>query len=264
MSAGTDGEKRKAEFAEHQARALRNPATLAFLAAQRVREAEVRAKAEQIQDGKCATLEREPEIRAQTGRTDSLLLTVAWFDTAKPDGPAYGDPETTCWGEFASMFEWRREGEKDGPNVVPSRFRLEPNGRQVRRKLDRVLARTAVALDIETNAKTGEVPPFPTVAASRLEALQLAGIVYTSHSHHPETNVRYRIILPLEKEVPPELPAPQIVGERLCLVGVLDRSKFNGAAADQQLGITHVDPAGDLLGQKTLKASPSSIPQNAS
>ena len=162
-------------------------------------------------------------------RTDSLLLTVAWFDTAMPDGPAYGNPETTCWSEFASIFEWRREGSKDGSNVVPSRFRLEPDGRQVRRKLDRVSARTAVVLDIESNPKTGEVPPLPAVAASRVQALDLAAVVYTSHSHHP-TAPRYRMILPLEAEVPPDLPAPQIVGDRLGLAGVLDRSKFNAAS----------------------------------
>ena len=162
--------------------------------------------------------------------TDSLLLTVAWFDTAIPDGPAYGDPETTTWGNFASIFEWRREGEKDGPNIVPSRLRLEPDGRRVRRKLDRVIARSAVALDLETGKTTGEVPPLPATAAIRLEALQLAGIVYTSHSHHPETNIRYRIILPLEKEIPPKIPAPQIIGDHLGLAGVIDRSKLNAAS----------------------------------
>jgi hypothetical protein len=163
-------------------------------------------------------------------RTDSLLLTVAWFETAMPDSPAYGDPETITWENFASIFEWRREGDKDGCNVVPSRFRLEPDSRRVRRKLDRVIARTAVALDIETNAKTGEVPASPTVAAVRLQACQLAGIVYTSHSHHPTNDIRYRVIPPLEREVPPEIPAPDIVGDRLGLAGVLDRSKFNAAS----------------------------------
>ncbi len=162
--------------------------------------------------------------------TDNLSLTVAWFETVAPDGPAYGDPETTTWGNFASIFSGsRREGDKDGCNVVPSRFRLEPD-RQVRRKLDRVIARSAVALDVETNMKTGEVPPLPAVTASRLEALEMAAILYTSHSHHPETNVRYRVILPLEAEVAPDLPAPQIVGDHLGLAGVLDRSKFHAAS----------------------------------
>jgi hypothetical protein len=162
--------------------------------------------------------------------TDDLRLIVAWFDTAVPDGPAYGDPETTTWGNFASVFTWRRKGEKDGCNFVPSRFRLEPDGKHVRRKLDRVEARSVVVLDVEASKTTGEVPPLPRVTACRLQALGLAGIVYTSHSHHPEHDIRYRVVLPLETEVPPELPAPQIVGERLGLAGVLDRSKFNAAS----------------------------------
>jgi hypothetical protein len=45
--------------------------------------------------------------------TDELRLTVAWFATAMPGGPAYGDPETTTWGNFASIFSGsRREGDK--------------------------------------------------------------------------------------------------------------------------------------------------------
>jgi hypothetical protein len=176
-------------------------------------------------------LTRPASDEPAVSRTDSLPLTVAWFETATPDGPAYGDPETTTWGNIVGIIAGsRREGDKDGCNVVPSRFRLEPGGRRVRRKLDRVEARAAVALDVETNAKTGEVPPLPTVTACRLQALGMAGIVYTSHSHHPEHDIRYRVALPLEAEVPPDLPAPQIVGDRLGLAGVLDRSKFNAAS----------------------------------
>jgi hypothetical protein len=178
-------------------------------------------------------LTRPASDEPAVSHTDSLPLTVAWFQTAFPPKgePALGEPETTTWGNFTSIFSGsRREGDKDGCNFVPSRFRLEPDGRQVRRKLDRVIARSAVVLDIETNAKTGEVPPLPAVAGCRLQALGMAAVIYTSHSHHPETNVRFRIILPLEKEVPPEISAPDIVAEKLGLSGVLDRSKINAAA----------------------------------
>ena len=153
-------------------------------------------------------LTRPASDEPAVSHTDSLPLTVAWFETAFPPKgePALGEPETTTWGNFTSIFAGsRREGDKDGCNFVPSRFRLEPDGRQVRRKLDRVIARSAVVLDIETNAKTGEVPPLPAVAGGRLQALGMAAVIYTSHSHHPETNIRYRVILPLEKEVPPEI-----------------------------------------------------------
>jgi hypothetical protein len=162
---------------------------------------------------------------------EDVRLTVAWFETVTPDGPAYGDPETLAWADFASIISGsRREGQKDGCNLVPSRFRLEPDGRHVRRKLDRVEARSAVALDVEAHPTTGEVPPLPAVTASRLQALDMAAVIYTSHSHHPETNVRYRVLLPLAAEVAPDLPAPHIVGDRLGLAGVLDRSKFNAAS----------------------------------
>jgi hypothetical protein len=63
--------------------------------------------------------------------TDDLPITVAWFDTAEPNGPAFGDPETTSWDNFTSIFQWRREGSKDGCcfillgsgwNLIGSRF----------------------------------------------------------------------------------------------------------------------------------------------
>ena len=87
-------------------------------------------------------------------------LVISWFDTARPMGPALGDEERTTWCDFASVFEWRREGEKDGCNFVPARFKLEEDGRHVRRLKANVLARTAIALDIEKNKKTGQVPPI--------------------------------------------------------------------------------------------------------
>jgi hypothetical protein len=46
--------------------------------------------------------------------TDDLPLTISWFETAFPEGPAFGDPERTTWGAFTSVSEWRREGDKDG------------------------------------------------------------------------------------------------------------------------------------------------------
>jgi hypothetical protein len=92
--------------------------------------------------------------------TLDLPLTVAWFSAAKVDGPAIGDPETTTWGNFAGVLTWyRREDDaKDGCNFVAARFTLEADGRHVRRLKRNLLARTAVAMDCETNKKTGEVP----------------------------------------------------------------------------------------------------------
>ena len=64
---------------------------------------------------------------------NDIPLTVSWFPTAMPDGPAIGDPERTTWGAFAGVFWWRREGHKDGSLFVPARFKPEPDGRHVRR-----------------------------------------------------------------------------------------------------------------------------------
>jgi hypothetical protein len=162
---------------------------------------------------------------------EQLPLSISWFDTAMPDGGrAYGDPELTTWGAFASVFEWRREGEKDGCNFVPARFTLEPDGHQVRRLKRNLLARTAVALDIETNKKTGEVPPPPEATVARAKALGLACLLYTSHSHQPDDDIRYRVVLPLTAEIAHDLPAPEVIADRLGLLGVLDLSKTGAAS----------------------------------
>src|SRR5690348_16540742 len=108
-------------------------------------------------------------------------LTIAWFDSAFSDGPAYGTQERISWGEFASILEWRREGDKDGCCFVPARFPAGPRGAVRRLKAD-VVARTAVALDIETSKKTGEVPPSLDDAMSRVTAFDWAAIGYTSHN----------------------------------------------------------------------------------
>jgi hypothetical protein len=178
----------------------------------------------------CRSIEahcHERQTDCQTGTsTKNLPLGISWFETAVSDGrPAYGDPEQTTWGEFTSIFQWRREGQKDGCGFVAARFKREPVGRQVRRLKANLLARTAVALDIETDKKTGEVPPSPEDAIGRMEALGLACLLYTSHNHTPG-NTRYRIVTPLTTEIAPELPAPEIMAVAPGLRGALDDSKI--------------------------------------
>ena len=90
--------------------------------------------------------------------TTNLRLAICWFETAEPKGPAFGDPENTTWGAFTDVFSWRREGEKDGPNFIPSRFKMEADGRQVRRLKRNLLARTAIALDIEIAGRPAKSP----------------------------------------------------------------------------------------------------------
>jgi hypothetical protein len=161
--------------------------------------------------------------------TDDIPLTISWFPTATPDGgPALGDPEHTTWGQFCGVFWFRREGGKDGPAFAAARFKHEPGSRLVRRLKASLVARTAVALDIESNKKTGELPPDPDEAIRRAEAKGLAALLYTSHSHQPPDTVRYRMVLPLSQEIAAELPAPVVMAEFLGLDGVLDRSKIGG------------------------------------
>jgi hypothetical protein len=150
---------------------------------------------------------------------------VSWFPTGKPKGPAIGDPKRTTWGKFVEVLSSsRREGEKDGPNFIPARFKPEPDGKHVRRLGANLIARTAVALDCETNKKTGEVPPPPDDARLRVRNAGWASVIYTSH-HHTAAAPRYRIVLPLIGEIDYELPAVEAVADRLDLTGVIDRSK---------------------------------------
>src|ERR1700722_4272876 len=139
-----------------------------------------------------------------------IPLVVSWFPTAFPKGPAYGDPERTTWGNFADVFWWRREGDKDGPNFVPARFTLEPDGRHIRRQGVNLAARTAIALDCEMHKGTGELPPPIAETVQRVRNRGWAAVVYTSHNHRGEAP-RYRIVVPLSEEIDYELPAPEVV-----------------------------------------------------
>jgi hypothetical protein len=162
---------------------------------------------------------------------DDLRLTVSWFENAVPIGQqARGDPETLTWGNFVSISAWRREGEKDGCGFVPSRFKLEADGRQIRRLKANLIARTAVALDIEANKKTGEVPPSLDEVTARVRSSGLACLGYSSHNHRNASDPRYRLVMPLSEEISADSPAPQIMAAQLGLAGVVDLSKVSAAS----------------------------------
>ena len=161
---------------------------------------------------------------------DDTALHISWFSAAILNGqPALGDPEMISWSSFCGVFEWRREGEKDGCCFSPARFELEADGRQVRRVARNVLARTAIALDVEAHKDTGKVPPALSIAMQRAAAFSWACLGYTSHSHAPD-NDRYRLVFPLSAEIDPGLPAVDVVADALDLAGVLDRSKLNAVS----------------------------------
>jgi hypothetical protein len=160
-----------------------------------------------------------------------LSLVISWFSTSEPQGPATGDQVCTTWGEFCGIIQWyrREDDEKDGPNFIPARFRLESDGRHVRRLGKNLVARTAVAMDIEANKKTGEFPPDFAAAVRTVRQSGSAGIVYTSHNHLPRSP-RYRIVVPLSEEIDHELPAVEILAGRFGLSSVLDASKRNASS----------------------------------
>ena len=160
-----------------------------------------------------------------TPQIASLSFTVSRF-RHKQD--AKGPMVQMSWLGLVKETATRRQGPKDGPNLVFARFIPEPNG-NAHRVNTKAAARTAIALDIETHKTTGEIPPSLAEAAERIKAQGWAGIVYTSHSHTAAAP-RYRIILPQSAEIPPHLPAVEVVAEILGLSGVLDRSKLGPAS----------------------------------
>jgi hypothetical protein len=107
---------------------------------------------------------------------------------------------------------------------VPARFKLEGDGKHVRRLGANLLARSAIALDCETNKTSSEAPPPASEAAERMRDAGWAGLVYTSHNH-TMAEPRYRIVLPLVEEIDHELPAVEVVADKLGLTGVIDHSK---------------------------------------
>jgi hypothetical protein len=160
-----------------------------------------------------------------------LPIHISWFPTAFPDGPAYGDPETTTWAELRSIIaDYRREDdEKDGSNFIPARFQLELDGKRVRRLGRNLIARTAIAMDIEYNKDTREWPPMFNGAVAMLRQTGWAAVVYTSHNHTLRAP-RYRIVLPLSEEIDHQLPAVEVIAGKLQLAGVLDRSKVGASS----------------------------------
>jgi hypothetical protein len=167
--------------------------------------------------------------RANSESGPENQFTICWFDTGKPKGPAYGFPFHVTWSEFTAAFHDRREGSKDGGNFIPARFKLEGDGQRVRRKAANLIARTAIAMDIESSKKTGEIPPDLGAAVEIVQREGWAAVVYTSHNHSAAAP-RYRVVVPLSEEIDYELPAVQVIARRLGLDGVLDTSKVGAAS----------------------------------
>ncbi len=169
-------------------------------------------------------------MSAHTQHSDAdLPLIVSRFPTATQSyGPAYGLMDHTTWTDFTAQIQYRRQGQKDGPNFVPCTFRVEPNGK-VRRQAENVVARTAIALDVEPHKITGEVPPTVAATVAKIRTLGWTAVLYSSHSHTAALP-RYRIVIPLDSEIGKHLPAVEVVASALGLEGVLDTSKVEPAS----------------------------------
>jgi hypothetical protein len=164
--------------------------------------------------------------------TNALRIEVAWFPNGGEEGkPALGTPETLAWADLADIIaNNRRVGEKDGCNLIPTRFEREPGKPHVvRRKGVNARGKTGIALDIEQNKATSELPPPVGDIVHRLQTLALATIVWTTHSHLP-ARPRYRVLVPLSREIAPALPAPEVLAQLLGVEGVIDRSKRGPAS----------------------------------
>jgi hypothetical protein len=160
-------------------------------------------------------------------RAEDVKMTITWFATAFPKGKALGEPELITWKNFTQVLFYRREGEKDGLAFATASFKPIPGSRLVRRTSKELFTRTAIALDIETNKQSGEIPVAPSEVASRIRTEGLACVIYSSHNHNSETNRRYRIVFALSEEIGVNIRAAIIIAERFGLQGVLDKSKTN-------------------------------------
>jgi len=165
-----------------------------------------------------ATPRHEPEVIAAVTSNDADTFTATATFFGSEEYSRGGRECTMPWPEMAALLTDHKVGPKAGGNWVFSRLRDGTRGKKY------VLARTCVALDIEPNKATGALPPTIAEVAERLDMLGLAGALYSTHSHKPETP-RYRIILPLNHEMDADVPAVQMMAERLGLSGVLDASK---------------------------------------
>lgn len=139
-----------------------------------------------------------------------------------------GVPVAVTWDALCARLARHEEGAKDGPAMACAVFRPgQPRGNAS------VVARTLVALDIESNKTTGEVPPSFDATLAYLAAKRVRAALWTTHSHTPAMP-RYRVLMPLARPldydpaVDPWLAAA--ASAQLRLFGVSDPSKFGAAS----------------------------------
>lgn len=133
------------------------------------------------------------------------------------------------WNRVAKRLTIHTVGTKDGSAISVGLFAGT-------RSSDNLVARSAIALDIETNKRTGEIPPDPQAVSERLRQRRVSGVVWTTFSHTPD-EPRYRVLVPLSQPVVLDevnflldnwfSPA---LGRALGVEGVCDRTKYGAAS----------------------------------
>lgn len=172
-----------------------------------------------------------PHTDSQENGANLDLARVAYFDRFNDNTPKY---EIKSFADLAAGLK-HEAGEKDGRAISAGLFRGT-------RGNDNVAARGRIILDIESNKKTGEIPPRPEEASQRITEIGWNAAIYTSHSHTTDLP-RYRVILEIdapvyyssEKEqhaidLAVDLHAVNAVASRLGLDGVLDTTKRGPAS----------------------------------
>lgn len=158
--------------------------------------------------------------------TADVSFTI-WRDQEDRWGRRYTMP----WHRFARRLLEHQVGSKDGTAFSCATF-------DGARGNDHLVDRTMIALDIESNKDTGEVPPDPRDVVEILKARMMASAVYTSHSHTRRLP-RYRIVAPLD--TPIALQSLERGVDRLLsgnfamsimrdLASVVDKSKWGSAS----------------------------------
>jgi hypothetical protein len=130
------------------------------------------------------------------------------------------------WPELATLCTHHEIGLKDGTAIICGLFLGDG------RKGEALVGRGSIALDIEANKGSGEIPPDPKDVIALLKKKRLAAALWSTHSNSA-TDLRYRILMPLSAPLAitvreTDALLPFLAAAQLKLTGIADSSKFGG------------------------------------
>lgn len=130
------------------------------------------------------------------------------------------------WSALAQRCSVHLIGVKDGPAISCGIFD-GPRGNAS------LVARALIALDVETNPVTGEIPIRPQTCAQVLTRTRIRAVIWTTYNHTDDAP-RYRVLMPLSQRLDydPEIDVhlSAVVANTLHLTGVCDSSKYGAAS----------------------------------